>query len=263
MHFILITVQLKFYKTSAPKQDFIYGVHPILEAIQSGKTIDKLIIKKGMRNPIVDPILRHCRKMNIPVQDVPIEKLNKITGKAHQGIIAFLSLVDYTDADTIVPFLFENGENPLIVILDRITDVRNFGAICRSAVCAGAQAIIVPSKGAAQINEDAVKSSAGAIHQIMIARAHNLKDTIKLLKDSGVQIVGITEKAEGNYYATDFSVPTAIVMGSEEDGISPEYLKLCDTVTKIPMNGNLDSLNVSVATGIMLFEVVRQRNTQS
>lgn len=254
---------MKFYKTSAPKQDFIYGVHPILEAIQSGKTIDKLIIKKGMRNPIVDPILRHCRKMNIPVQDVPIEKLNKITGKAHQGIIAFLSLVDYTDADTIVPFLFENGENPLIVILDRITDVRNFGAICRSAVCAGAQAIIVPSKGAAQINEDAVKSSAGAIHQIMIARAHNLKDTIKLLKDSGVQIVGITEKAEGNYYATDFSVPTAIVMGSEEDGISPEYLKLCDTVTKIPMNGNLDSLNVSVATGIMLFEVVRQRNTQS
>lgn len=254
---------MKFYKTSAPKQDFIYGVHPILEAIQSGKTIDKIIIKKGMRNPIVDPILRHCRKMNIPVQDVPIEKLNKITGKAHQGIIAFLSLVDYTDADTIVPFLFENGENPLIVILDRVTDVRNFGAICRSAVCAGAQAIIVPSKGAAQINEDAVKSSAGAIHQIMIARAHNLKDTIKLLKDSGVQIVGITEKAEGNYYATDFSVPTAIVMGSEEDGISPEYLKLCDTVTKIPMNGNLDSLNVSVATGIMLFEVVRQRNTLS
>jgi 23S rRNA (guanosine2251-2'-O)-methyltransferase len=250
----------KFYSTPKVSMPFTYGMHPVLEALHSGKEIEKILIRKGLKNEFTGEIFKICKERNIPLQDVPVEKLNKITMKPHQGIIAFLGLVEYQDIANIVPRLFEEGKVPLLVILDRITDVRNVGAICRSALCAGVDAVIVPSRGAAQLNEDAIKSSAGAIHQIAICRSYNLKDTIKFLKDSGIRVVGITEKTGQVLYTVDFTGPIAIIMGNEEDGISGEYLKLCDATCKIPMHGPVESLNVSVATGVALFEVVRQRN---
>lgn len=249
----------KFYSTPKASMPFTYGMHPVLEALRSGKEVEKILVRRGLKNEVTDEVFKICKERSIPVQDVPVEKLNKITMKPHQGIIAFLGLVEYQNVENIVPKLFEEGKTPLLIILDRITDVRNVGAICRTALCSGVDAVIVPSRGAAQMNEDAIKSSAGAIHQIAICRSYNLKDTIKFLKDSGIQIVGITEKTKDLIYQSDLSGPTAIIMGSEEDGISAEYLKLCDLVCKIPMQGPVESLNVSVAAGIALFEVVRQR----
>jgi len=238
---------------------FTYGIHPVLEALHSGKEIEKILIRRGLKNEATGEIFKICKERNIPLQDVPEEKLNRVTAKPHQGVIAFLGLVDYQNIENVVPMLFEQGQTPLLIILDRITDVRNAGAICRSAVCAGAHAVIIPSRGAAQMNEDAVKSSAGAVHQIPMCRSYNLKDTIKFLKDSGIQIVGITEKTNTFMYKVDLTQPTVLIMGSEEDGISPEYLKLCEVTCKIPMQGPVESLNVSVAAGVALFEVVRQR----
>jgi 23S rRNA (guanosine2251-2'-O)-methyltransferase len=250
----------KFYNTSKPSMPFTYGVHPVLEALHSGKEIEKILIKRGLRNDATAEIYQICAERNIPIQEVPEEKLNRTTMKPHQGIIAFLGLIEYQNIENIVPLIFEEGKIPLLIILDRITDVRNVGAICRSALCAGAQAVIVPSRGAAQMNEDAIKSSAGAVHQIPICRSYNLKDTITFLKNSGLKVVGVTEKTGTLMYKVDFTEPTVIIMGSEEDGISPEYLKLCDTTCKIPMQGPVESLNVSVATAVALFEVVRQRS---
>lgn len=239
---------------------FTYGMHPVLEALHSGKEIEKILIKRGMRNEFTGEIFGICKERNIPIQDVPLEKLNKVTMKPHQGIIAYLGLVDYQKIENVVPQVFESGLNPLFIILDRITDVRNVGAICRSALCAGAHAVIIPSRGAAQMNEDAIKSSAGAIHQIPICRSYNVKETITYLKDSGISVVGITEKSQTSLWNADFKGPVALLLGSEEDGISPEYLKLCDVTCNIPMSGPVESLNVSVASAIALFEVVRQRN---
>lgn len=249
----------KFYNTPKPSLSFTHGIHPVLEAIQSGKEIEKILIRRGLKNESVAEIYKICSERNIPIQEVPEEKLNRVTLKPHQGIIAFLGLIEYQNIENIVPLLFEQGKNPLIVILDRITDVRNVGAICRSALCSGAQAVVVPSRGSAQINEDAIKSSAGAIHQIPICRSYNLKETIQFLKNSGLKIVGVTEKTNTILYKEDFSGPLVLILGSEEDGISPEYLKLCDTTVKIPITGPVESLNVSVATAVALFEVVRQR----
>jgi 23S rRNA (guanosine2251-2'-O)-methyltransferase len=250
----------KYYNTPKVSMPFTHGIHPVLEALHSGKEIEKILIRRGLKNEAVTEIFKICKERNIPVQEVPEEKLNRVTLKPHQGIIAFLGLVEYQNIENIVPFLFEQGKTPLLVILDRVTDVRNVGAICRSALCAGAGAVIVPSRGAAQMNEDAIKSSAGAIHQIPICRSYNLKETIQFLKDSGIKIVGVTEKSKNMMYQVNFTEPTCIIMGSEEDGISPEYLKLCDDTCKIPIQGPVESLNVSVATAVALFEVVRQRN---
>ena len=249
----------KYYNTPKPSMPFTHGIHPVLEAIHSGKEIEKILIRRGLKNESTAEIFKICLERNIPIQEVPEEKLNRVTLKPHQGIIAFLGLIEYQNIENIVPLLFEEGKTPLLVILDRITDVRNVGAICRSALCAGAQAVIVPSRGAAQMNEDAIKSSAGAIHQIPICRSYNLKDTIQFLKNSGLKIIGVTEKANTLVYKEDFSGPVVLILGSEEDGISPEYLKLCDATVKIPLQGPVESLNVSVATAVALFEVVRQR----
>lgn len=238
---------------------FTYGVHPVLEALHSGKEIEKILIKRGLKNESTAEIFKICTERNIPIQQVPEEKLDRTTMKPHQGIIAFLGLIEYQNIENIVPLIFEEGKTPLLVILDRITDVRNVGAICRSALCAGAQAVIIPSRGAAQMNEDAIKSSAGAIHLIPICRSYNLKETIQFLRDSGIKVVGVTEKTNTLIYKVDFNEPTVLIMGSEEEGISPEYLKLCDVTCKIPLQGTVESLNVSVATAVALFEVVRQR----
>ena len=240
-------------------ENAIFGLRPIIEAIQAGKEIDTLFIQKGLKNELFQELWQLVRAHKVNYKHVPVEKLNRLTRKNHQGVFAFISPINFHKTDNVIQDVFEKGENPLFLILDRVTDVRNFGAIVRTAECSGVQAVIVPEKGSAAINGDALKTSAGALHNIPICREFNLKATIEYLKNCGLQIVGCTEKTDDMIYQPDFSVPTAIIMGSEEDGISPEYLKLCDHKAKIPMNGTIDSLNVSVSAGVILYEAVRQR----
>ena len=237
----------------------IFGLRPIIEAIQAGKEIDNLFIQKGLKNELFQELWQLVRAHKVNYKHVPVEKLNRLTRKNHQGVFAFISPINFHKTDNVIQDVFEKGENPLFLILDRVTDVRNFGAIVRTGECSGVQAIIVPEKGSAAINGDALKTSAGSLHNIPICREFNLKATIEYLKNCGLQIVGCTEKTDDIIYNLDFSVPTAIIMGSEEDGISPEYLKLCDHKAKIPMNGTIGSLNVSVSAGVILYEAIRQR----
>lgn len=247
------------HKAKRPKDDYIYGTHPILEAFDSGKEIDKLIIQKGLHGDSIRDIIHKAKQTDTPYQFVPIEKLNRVTRKSHQGIIAFVSQVEYQQLEQILPLVYEQGETPLILLLDRITDIRNIGAIARTAECTGVHAIVVPAQNSARINADAVKSSAGAILRVPIVRSFNLKDSIHFLKNSGLQVFAASEKSSDNYDAVDYSTPSAIIMGSEEDGVSGEYLKLCDHTVKIPMVGEIASLNVSVAAGVLLFEALKQR----
>ncbi len=240
-------------------ENAIFGLRPIIEAIQAGKEIDTLFIQKGLKNELFQELWQLVRTRKVNYKHVPVEKLNRLTRKNHQGVFAFISPINFHKTDNVIQDVFEKGENPLFLILDRITDVRNFGAIVRTAECSGVQAVIIPEKESAAINGDALKTSAGALHNIPICREFNLKATIEYLKNCGLQIVGCTEKTDDIIYQLDFSVPTAIIMGSEKDGISPEYLKLCNHKAKIPMNGTISSLNVSVSTGVILYEAVRQR----
>jgi len=238
----------------------IFGIRPVLEAIRAGKEIEKIFLQKNIAHKLMREFNNEIKDFKIPLQFVPEEKLNHlIKSRNHQGIVALLSPISYQDIENIIPTVFEKGETPLIIILDRVTDVRNLGAIARTAECTGVHALIVPSKGNAQINSDAIKSSAGAIYQIPICRSENLKNTIDFLKRSGLRIVACTEKCEKTIYETDFSLPSAILLGSEEDGISGEYLKFADAKVRIPLYGKIESLNVSVSAGIALYEVVRQR----
>ncbi len=241
------------------KSNFIFGTRTAIEAIRAGKEVDKIFIQKGLNNELFAELRKLIADGNIPHQFVPIEKLDRITGKNHQGVICFLSEITFHNIENLLPGIYEKGTVPLLLILDKVTDVRNFGAICRTAECSGVNAIIIPTRGSAQINADAVKTSAGALQLIPVCREDNLKNTIIFLKESGVQIVACTEKTDDYYYSLDFTQPTAIIMGSEEDGISGEYLKLCDHKAKIPLLGEIQSLNVSVACGVLLYEVVKQR----
>ncbi len=242
------------------KQDnLIYGFHPLIQTIKAGKEIDKVFIQKGLHGEHFAELSVLLKECEIHYQLVPIEKLNRITRKNHQGIIAFVSAIAYQPIEEIVQSLFEQGENPLIIILDRITDVRNFGAIARTAECAGVHAILVTLQGSAQINADAMKTSAGALNNLPISRSKNLSASIDFLRNSGLQIVSATEKTEANYYSVDFTVPTAIIMGSEKDGVSPAYLKKSNHKVRIQLKGTTESLNVSVAAGVLIYEAVKQR----
>lgn len=239
----------------------VCGVHPVIEAIRSGKEIEKIFFLKNGDNRIMGELSEAIKEFNIPFQFIPMEKMNHLVKSTnHQGVVAMLSPIGYQNLENIIPTIFEKGETPLVLILDRITDVRNLGAIARSAECSGVHAIVVPSRGSGQINADAIKSSAGAIFNIPICRSENLKQTIAMLKESGLTIIACTEKTDKNIYENNFTGPAAIVLGSEEDGISDEYLKLCDAKAKIPLFGNTESLNVSVSAGVILYEVIRQRN---
>lgn len=237
----------------------IFGIRPVIEAVKAGKEIDRLYIQTGLKNELYNELMAVLKHHNIAFQYVPVEKLNRLTTKNHQGVAGFISVITYHKIQDIIPKIFEEGKVPLIIILDRITDVRNFGAIARTAECSGVQAIIIPTQGAAQINSDAIKTSAGALHKIPVCREENLKTVINFLKECGLQIVSCTEKATDYYFQMDFTVPTAIIMGSEENGISNEYLQKSDAKAKIPLMGEIGSLNVSVATGIILYEAVSQR----
>jgi len=242
------------------EKNYIFGIRAIIEAVEAGKTIDKLFIQKGLHNDLFAELWKLVRLKRINYKHVPLEKINRLTRKNHQGVFAFISPIDFHNIEDVVPALYEQGKNPLILVLDRITDVRNFGAIARTAECAGIDTILIPEQNAAAINADAIKTSAGALHNITVCRTWNLKLSLQFLKDSGIQLVACTEKTQDNMYKPDYTPPTAIIMGSEEDGVSPEFLKMCDARAKIPMNGKIASLNVSVATGVILYEVMRQRN---
>ncbi len=241
------------------KADYIYGTRAIIEAIESGREIDKLLIQKDVKNELMTELLQVSKVHAIPHQKVPIEKLNRVTRKNHQGAVAYISAVQFASLDNVISEAYQKGEVPFLVILDRITDVRNFGAICRTAECAGVHAVVVPSRGNAQIGSDAMKTSAGALNYLPICRADNLKDTIKELQANGLKIVACSEKADDTIFQMNLKDPLALLMGSEEDGISNEYLKLSDAHAKLPIEGQIDSLNVSVATGIIVYEALRQR----
>jgi len=241
------------------KDHYIFGIHAVLEAAQAGKDLDKVLVKRGAGSDLLKKLLGVLGSMDIPVQQVPVEKLNRITGKNHQGAIALLSEISYVDITTLLPSIFEKGENPMILLLDGVSDVRNFGAIARSAECAGVHAIVIPSSGSAAINADAIKTSAGALHRIPVCRHRDLLTVARFLRDSGLRIFAATEKASESLYVTDMTGPAGIILGSEDRGISTQLLKEADSWVSIPMKGTISSLNVSVAAGIMLFEMVRQR----
>ena len=244
------------------KQECIFGIRAIIEAIEANKTIDKLFIQKGLHNELFAKLWKLVRLKRVNYKHVPIEKINRITKKNHQGVIAFISPIDFHKIEDIIPTIYEKGKNPLILVLDRVTDIRNFGAIARTAECANVDFILIPEQNTAAINADAVKTSAGALHRIRVCRTWNMKLALQFMKNSGIQIIACTEKTQNNIYTPNYSHPTAIILGSEENGISAEILKISDVKTKIPMMGNIGSLNVSVASGIILYECIRQRNIQ-
>jgi 23S rRNA (guanosine2251-2'-O)-methyltransferase len=241
------------------EENLIFGTRAVIEALNAGKDIEKIVLQKGLSNELYNQLRQALKGQTVPLQFVPPEKLKRLTDKNHQGVIAYLTEITYYETEDLLSSVFESGKVPLVLILDRITDVRNFGAISRSAECAGVDFIIIPSRGAAQINGDAIKTSAGALHRLKVCREDNLKTTLEYLKESGLQIIACHEKTENLIYDADFTKPIAIIMGSEENGISSEYLKRSDMQVKIPMPGSIASLNVSVATGIILFEAVKQR----
>lgn len=240
-------------------QDIVYGIRPLIEAIRSGEEVEKVFLQKGAGSLALKELLALLKERMIPVQTVPLEKLNRITRKNHQGVVAYIAPVQFHNIEQLLPVLYEQGKEPFILVLDRVTDVRNFGALLRTAESAGVDAVLMPSKGSAQLNSGTIKSSAGAIFKVPICREHNLKDALMFLKNSGLKLVAVTEKAENLYFEENLTGPMALIMGSEGEGISDAYLKLTDVKVKIPMFGEIESLNVSVAAGVLMYEVVRQR----
>jgi 23S rRNA (guanosine2251-2'-O)-methyltransferase len=240
-------------------KDIIFGTRAVIEAILAQKGVDKILVKKELNNDLVKELLKEAKTESIPVVRVPEAKLNRITKKNHQGVVAYMSAIEYASLDNVIEECFSKGIAPLILVLDRITDVRNFGAIARTAECAGVHAIVIPEKGSAQVSSDAVKTSAGALNYLPICRVKNLYYTVKDLKKMGLQVVSVTEKTERMMYEADYTVPVALIMGSEEDGISQELLNQSDEFVKIPLTGNIESLNVSVASAVVIYEAIRQR----
>lgn len=239
--------------------EYIFGLHAVIEAIEAGRDIDKILVKKDLHSEMAVRLHDLARSYKIPMQRVPIEKLNRITRKNHQGVVALLSAVTYQKLEDIVPMLYEDGIQPFMLILDGVTDVRNFGGMARTAECCGVNAIVIPERDSVTVNADAVKTSAGALHYLPVCRERNLYEAVRFLKDNGYQVVAATEKADFNYTRGNYTGPVAIVMGAEDHGISSDVLKLCDTKVSIPMFGHIGSLNVGVAAGVMMYEVVRQR----
>ena len=242
------------------KGDLVFGIRPIIEAVNAGRTVEKVLVKKDLDGELYNELLDLLLQHNIPVSKVPIEKLNRVTASNHQGVVAYMSPIEFAELEDLIPAILETGKVPLVLLLDQVSDVRNFGAIARSAECAGADAIIIPLQGSAQINADALKTSAGALNIIPVCRVKLLKYATLYLQQNGFQVVAATEKADASLYSIDLTIPTAIVMGAEDTGVSNEILKIANKRVKIPLSGKIDSLNVSVAASVMLFEAVRQRS---
>ncbi len=241
------------------KKDLIFGIRTVIEAINAGKDFDKIQVQRGTQSPLLKELLAIAKENGVPIQFLPQEKFRIYSYKNHQGVIAVLSPITYQKIENILPAIYEKGEDPFILVLDEVSDVRNFGAISRTAECAGVHAIVIPDKGSAAINSDAVKASAGALYQIPVCRVHSLQAAVDLLKESGLQLIAASEKSDKDYTGVNFTGPLAIVMGSEENGVSHKILKLCNDTARIPILGSIDSLNVSVAAGILLYEALRQK----
>lgn len=241
------------------ENEMIFGTRAVIEAIQAGKEIDKILMRRDLQNDLARQLFNIVKETNIPIQRVPQMKLDRLTRKNHQGVIAFMSAVTYQSLEDIVPFLYEEGKNPFIILLDGVTDVRNFGAIARSCECAGVDAIVIPAKNSVSVNADAVKTSAGALLSMPVCKEKSITEAIKFLKNSGYKVVAATEKGNLEYTETSYKDPVAIVMGGEDMGISMDNLRICDEMVKIPIFGNIASLNVSAAAAVLLYEVVKQR----
>lgn len=243
--------------------DYIFGIRAVIEAIESGKSIDKVMIRKDLGGDLARELMAVIKEYGVVTQRVPQERLNRITMKNHQGVIALMSPVTYHRLDNLLPSLYEEGVNPFMLVLDGLTDTRNFGAIGRTADCSGVNGIVIPERNSVSVTPDAVKTSAGGLFYVPVCRERDLVSAVRFLKDSGVKVVAASEKAARDYTECDLTVPVAIVMGSEDTGISDSVLRLCDELVAIPMMGNIGSLNVSVAAGVMMYEAVRQRRLAS
>ena len=241
------------------RSNYIFGIRAIIEAIEAGRDIDKVLIRTDLNGDLAQELLRAVKQNDILFQRVPVEKLNRITQKNHQGAIATISPVAYHSLANLLPSLYEEGKMPFIMVLDGLTDTRNFGAIARTASCAGVDAIVIPERNSVSVTPDAVKTSAGALMSIPVCREKNILQAVRELQSNGVKVIGASEKASSNYTLVEMNVPVAIVMGAEDTGISNDVLRQCDELAAIPIFGPIGSLNVSVAAGLMMYEAVRQR----
>ncbi|MDD4641410.1 MAG: 23S rRNA (guanosine(2251)-2'-O)-methyltransferase RlmB [Bacteroidales bacterium] len=240
--------------------DMVFGSRAVMEALNAGKEIDKIWIRKNLEGDLSRELSEVLKGYEIPVQRVPQEKLMHLSSKNHQGVVAFISPITYQRLDQLIPALYDQGIMPFVVVLDGITDVRNFGAIARSCACAGVHAVVLPQTGSVSVNADAIKTSAGALYHLPVCRERNLKESLRFLKLSGLKLIGASEKADKNYSDADYSGPLALVLGAEDQGIAPVHLTLCDEIVKIPVSGDIASLNVSVAGGILMYEALRHRD---
>jgi 23S rRNA (guanosine2251-2'-O)-methyltransferase len=241
------------------ESEIIFGIRAVIEAIQAGKTVDKILIKKDLQGDLIKELFAVLKDRQIPLQRVPVERLNRITRKNHQGVIAFVSAVTYHRLEDIIPAVFEQGKDPFIVLLDGITDVRNFGAIARTCECAGVHAIVIPAKDSVSVNADAVKTSAGALNVIPVCKEKSINQSIRFLKECGLTVIAASERGAKYYTEVSYAGPVAIVMGAEDTGVSTENLRICDEIVKIPLFGTIGSLNVSVATSVLVYEGIRQK----
>jgi 23S rRNA (guanosine2251-2'-O)-methyltransferase len=244
------------------ENEMIFGTRAVIEAVQANKEVDKILMRRDLQNDLSRDLFNIVKKTNIPIQRVPQEKLDRLTRKNHQGVIAFISAVTYQKLEDIVPFLYEEGKNPFVVLLDGVTDVRNFGAIARTCECAGVDALVIPARNSVSVNADAVKTSAGALLSLPVCKESGITDAIRFLKDCGYKVFAATERAAAEYTQADYTTPVALVMGGEENGVSPDNLRFCDEMVKIPISGNIASLNVSAAASVLIYEVVRQRKAK-
>lgn len=243
------------------KENYIYGIQPVMEAIKAEKDIDKVLIQSDLRGEHITDLRKLLKVHKVSNQNLPLQRLNHLCKKPHQGVVAYLSPISFQPYQEVLTKAFESGKAPLFLILDRISDVGNFGAICRTAECSGVNGIIVPVKGSAQLNAEAVKRSSGAALKVNLSRERDLAQVAMELKTSGLQIIACTEKTEQTIYNVDFTLPTAIILGSEEDGINSNLMKVADQKVQIPLKGEIASLNVSVAAGVSLYEAIRQRSS--
>jgi 23S rRNA (guanosine2251-2'-O)-methyltransferase len=242
------------------ESDCIFGLRPVIEAIKAGKQIDRLLVKQGLQGALYHELMTLVRTHNLVYQIVPVERIELVTRKNHQGVLAWLSVIEYQYIANLLPMIYEKGEDPLIVALDGVSDVRNFGAIVRTAECLGAHAIIIPEKGSARITADAVKTSAGALLSLPVCREKSIVRAIEYLKESGLKVICAAERSGRVASEAPLTGPAVLILGSEDKGISRELVTLSDHQIKVPMTGTIDSLNVSVAAGILLYEIVRQRS---
>lgn len=242
------------------KSSLVVGRKAVTEAMQSGKQLERIYLQTTVHGEAIDEIKRLAEKTQTPINKVPVEKLNNLNVSNHEGCVGLIAKVQYQDLQDVISFVVEKGEVPLLLILDGITDIRNIGGIARSAYCFGVHAIIIPDKGVGALNEDAVLTSAGALEKIAVCRVNSLMKAVDDLHMNGIKVFASEMKAVKRTYECNFAEPCAIVMGGEEKGIYPALLKICDEKFQIPMTGDFDSLNVSVATGIILYEVMKQRS---